>query len=371
MTISAKCPACGKGHKAPDKLAGRTVSCLACGKPFRIPAAALESEEPAGPAPAEPAERVERRPPAASAVPRRPRSDVAKLPPLTTDGPPLWLRHLHWLLALALIPLAVTLLSGQHDSLKERIEETLGKADPGEQQRILSAAAGAHSIDDLIEAMPGHRLAGAMLPRSTGWHWAMAGLATAIFLAFMMFLASDGSAHPAHVLLVGLITATVGIGFLFLVQILASFTEGRVIVGRSVIVLFFYLLKFIAFSYSAAGDPENGFLLSFIGFTLGVGLCEELVKAIPLFWHRDEDGGKNWRGLFIWGLASGAGFGIAEGISYAGRYYNGISGPGTYAVRFLSCVALHAIWTGSVAITLYLRRDMFNNIGTWHDWIGP
>jgi RsiW-degrading membrane proteinase PrsW (M82 family) len=376
MPISAKCPACGKGHKAPDKLAGRTVSCLGCGKPFPVPqpdleaaAAALNAKEPAAPTRAEPARF--HKPVPAPVVPRRPKSDVKTLPPLTTNGPPLWLRHLHWLLALALIPLAVSLLAGHHDSILTHIEETLEAASPAEQERFAAAVSHAKSLDELIDALPNHRAAGAVLPRSTGWHWGLAALATMIFLSFMMFLASDGSANPSHVFIVGVVTATVGIGFLFLVQTLASFTEGRVIVGRGIVVIIFFLLKFIAFSYSAAGDPENGFLLSFIGFTLGVGLCEELVKAIPLFWHRDDDGGKNWRGLFIWGLASGAGFGIAEGIFYAGRYYNGITGPGAYAVRFLSCVALHAIWTGSVAITLYLRRDLFDHIDTWHDWIGP
>jgi RsiW-degrading membrane proteinase PrsW (M82 family) len=186
-----------------------------------------------------------------------------------------------------------------------------------------------------------------------------------------MFLASDGSANGLHVLSVGLTTATAGIAFLFLVQALASYTEGRVMIGGGILMIVFAVLKFIAFSYGAAANPEYGFFLSFLGFTAGVGLCEELVKAIPLFWHRSQETGKAWRGLFIWGLASGAGFGIAEGILYSSRYYNGISGPGTYAVRFLSCVALHAIWSGSVAILLYLKRDMFDRINGWGDWIGP
>jgi RsiW-degrading membrane proteinase PrsW (M82 family) len=214
-------------------------------------------------------------------------------------------------------------------------------------------------------------VSGALFPRSSWAHWGLAAAATVLFLAFMMFLASDGSAQPIHVLVVGLITATLGVGFLLLVQMLAALTRGFVLIGGSVVALLFYVLKFIAFSYDAASDPDNGFFLSFLGFTMGVGLCEELVKAIPLFWRRNEDGGSTWRGLFIWGLASGAGFGIAEGIIYSSRYYNGISGPGMYAVRFLSCVALHAIWSGSVAITLYLKRDMFNHIDMWHDWIGP
>src|SRR5947208_14459711 len=61
MPLSGSCPACGKRHKAPDRLAGRTVSCLNCGQSFPIPAADLEDaaatlldeDEPAAPAPAE------------------------------------------------------------------------------------------------------------------------------------------------------------------------------------------------------------------------------------------------------------------------------------------------------------------------------
>jgi hypothetical protein len=47
--------------------------------------------------------------------------------------------------------------------------------------------------------------------------------------------------------------------------------------------------------------------------------------------------------LLLWGMASGIGFGIAEGIMYSGRYYNGVAGADIHYVRFLSCVALHAI----------------------------
>lgn len=384
MPLLATCPACGKRHKAPERLAGRTVSCLNCGQPFTVPppdleaaaVALLDADEPAAAAPRpaapqrtyEPAE-VAPPPP----VPRRRRPDVAALPRLTTNDPPLWLRHLHWLLALALIPLAVSLLArgGEDESLVARIQETLDRASPAERERFQAAVANSKSLDDVLNALPDQRLAGSMLPRSTRLHWGLAAAAAMLFLAFMMFLASDGAAHPLHVLAVGLFTATIGVCFLLVVQGLAALTAGHVFVGRGVVMLIVAVLKFIAFSYAAAADPENGFALSFLGFTLGVGLCEELVKAVPLFWHRNDGGGKNWRGLFVWGLATGAGFGIAEGILYSGRFYNGISGPGIYAVRFLSCVALHAIWSGSVAVTIYLKRHLFDDIRVWHDWIGP
>ena len=303
---------------------------------------------------------------------KRRKPDLAALPPLTSDDPPLWRRHLHWLLVLAMIPLATSLLVHRDESdLVERLAETLRSCPPDVQARFESAAESGAPLDDLIDILPEHRLRGAWLSRTSYAHWGMAAAATILFLVFFMFLASDGSASPQHVLLVGLFTATIGVGLLLLIQGIASLTEGRLVVGNIVLMIVYSLFRFIAFSYSAAADPDTGFFLSFIGFTLGVGLLEELIKSLPLFRHREESQGKAWRGLFIWGLASGAGFGIAEGILYSSRYYNGLTGPGIYFVRFVSCVALHAIWTGSVAITIYLRRDLFANLEKWRDGIGP
>ena len=63
-----------------------------------------------------------------------------------------------------------------------------------------------------------------------------------------------------------------------------------------------------------------------------------------------------WRGACLWGMASGVGFGLAEGVLYAGQSYNGVAPAGIYLVRFASCVALHAVWSGSVGITVFLSR---------------
>ena len=399
MPIPVLCPACGQRHKAPDAAAGRTLKCLACGGPVAVPApeidpaaVLLEDDAPpphlpeAIPVPAElpvedesyalsePPEPEPPPPPKRGPVrPPKPKPDVATLPPLTTDDPPIWRRHLHWLLVFAMIPLAASLLSKPDDEdLFEKIARTLDDA-PADARVRFESRVGADdaTLDDLIEALPRQRVKGAWLARGTHAHWGMALAATALFLVFFMFLASDGSARPTHVLAVGLFTATIGVGFLLLVQVIAASTDGRPTVGRGVFIVVFALLRFIAFSYAAALDPENGFWLSFFGFTFGVGLCEELVKTVPLFAFRDGPAGKTWRGLFVWGLASGAGFGIAEGILYAGDYYNGIAGPGIYVVRFVSCVALHATWSGSVAVMLYRMRDRIEQIEVWHDWIGP
>jgi protease PrsW len=385
MPLSVRCPACGTAHKAPERAAGKTLPCLKCRAPILVPdmepidpaAILLEDDETPSPAPPDRSIADEDPPPVPRPRPVTPRrhseaAGTVSLPPLTSNEPPFWRRHLHWLLVLALLPLVVTLLTqSERPSIEERLMKSLEEVSPAERERILNQMERAESIDDLMRALPGERLPGAFLGRSSNGHLLLAALTTVLYMAFFMFLASDGSAEPRHVLVVGLFTATIGIAFLLLVQLLASLTEGRIIVGFSFVALFFMILKFIAFSYGAAMNPENGFFLSFLGFTLGVGLCEEFVKAIPLFWHRSSVSGSQWRGMMVWGMASGAGFGIAEGIIYSGRYYNGIMGADIYVVRFLSCVALHAIWSGSVAILMYHRRDLFSEAENWRGWIFP
>jgi RsiW-degrading membrane proteinase PrsW (M82 family) len=65
----------------------------------------------------------------------------------------------------------------------------------------------------------------------------------------------------------------------------------------------------------------------------------------------------DWRGACVWGLASGVGFGVSEGISYAGGMYNGIMLYDIYLIRFISCVALHGIWSAAVGLSPYRNRE--------------
>jgi RsiW-degrading membrane proteinase PrsW (M82 family) len=382
MALSVKCPACGTGHKAPERAAGKTLACLACRSPMTVPspepldpaAILLQDDEPS-PSPFS----TSTEEPAPESAPNQPRArkktktrDLASLPPLTTNDLPFWRRHLHWLLILALTPLIVSLLTEPDKAqLEDRIQESLDEATPEDKERIIQSLRRAESLDEVVNAFPGQRLPGAFLSRSTLAHYLMALLAIVLYMTFFMYLASDGSARPVQVLLVGLFTSTIGVGFLLLVQLIASATEGRIVVGANIVALIFLIFKFIAYSYSAALNTENGFFLSFLGFTFGVGLCEEFVKFFPLLWQRSSLGDRTWRYMLIWGMASGAGFGIAEGIIYSDRYYNGIASADMYLVRFLSCVALHAIWSGSAGVLFYIRRDLFENIETWHGWIFP
>jgi RsiW-degrading membrane proteinase PrsW (M82 family) len=214
-------------------------------------------------------------------------------------------------------------------------------------------------LEQMLEALPDNRIEGAHLPRRSMRHWGYALVSALVYFALLAALFPRENDEPHRWLGIGLFTGTIGIIFLVIVQVVAALTRGVWMTGGSIFVVLFYIAKFIAFSYDAAEDPSNGFLLSFLGFTCGVGLCEELCKALPLL-RRARRGPKlSWREACLYGLASGIGFGVSEGIIYAGGTYNGLSGGPIYAVRFASCVALHAVWSASVGLMLYSYRKDF------------
>ena len=393
MSISITCDGCGKRLKAKDALAGRTVPCPACGTKLTIgsaddvaaallrAAAGPPPDEPEAPAPPEDVETSEHdaEPPRRVSAPTlRTKTDhkavLQSLPPLTTNDPPLWLRHLHWLLALSLIPLAVSLLQPpERQDMLHRLVETIEEAPENSRARIAQALADQQdengSLDKVFAALPGHKLLGAWLPRDTWMHWLLTAGAALLFFVFLLALTTEGSARPRPLLLVGLFTATVGLLLLFCLQAVAEWTQHFIVIPTGIGGLLFWVVWMLGFSYRAASDPSSNFFLSLFGFTLGVGLCEEICKALPIIvaYHRPNK--QSWRGAYLWGLASGSGFGLAESIIYAGGFYNGISGAGIYFVRNISCVALHALWTGSAAITIHQRQRLFQENLRWYDWI--
>ena len=53
---------------------------------------------------------------------------------------------------------------------------------------------------------------------------------------------------------------------------------------------------------------------------------------------------------------------------YSSGFYNGVSGSSDYMVRFISCVALHAVWTGSVGITINQKQHLLHDDLRWYDY---
>jgi len=383
MPIYVTC-SCGKQLKARDDFGGKRAKCPACGLVVRVPnpedLAADEllketAERSAPPTPAgfamsegaysmtdAPAPGPKPRPEPAKptawsapkAVPPPAKQPARSVPPSSSN------HHLCWLLVFALIPLGFSLAreESSQESTKRRFVETLQNAPPEVQTKVAHLLQAKNTtLTALLTALPDERIVGADLGRNSGMHWLYALAAAVLFLAFTLLLAGPDEA-PGLILGVSLFTATIGILLLFMVQFFANWTQGVWITGRGIIVIIFYIAKFIGFSYRSALDPNSNFFISLVGFTFGVGLCEELCKALPLLVHFRRRPTLTLGGALVWGLASGAGFGVAEGIMYAGDQYNGIAPFESYLVRFISCVALHAIWCGSVAITLHHSRRL-------------
>jgi RsiW-degrading membrane proteinase PrsW (M82 family)/predicted nucleic acid-binding Zn-ribbon protein len=383
MPITITCQGCGKRFRARESLSGRTVACPACGASLVIgtaedtaaelllgDAAKQEQPTPAAPDACMEAQQPERTRHRTS----RARLDVRSMPPLTVEEPPTLLRHLHWLLVLSLIPLAFSLLQQRDEQdFVQRLLDTINQAPPEAQARadraIVDFEQGRGSLDEVFTALPDQRLRGAFLPRGSWAHWLFTFGATLVFGLFLFALSLEGSARIRHLFAVGLFTGTIGILFLLAVQFIAMWTQGMIVIPRSIVGLLFLVVQFIGFSYRAAADPSNGFMPSLVGYTFGVGLREEICKAMPVIFRYREPSTESWRGAYLWGLASGAGFGLAEGVIYASDFYNGISGAGIYFVRNISCVALHALWTGSAAITIHQRQHLFQEEFAWYDWL--
>jgi len=280
-------------------------------------------------------------------------------------------KYVYGLLALALIPLVFSLLGGESD-VEERADRTV-EANPdvieelaqreeelAEEERI--------TRDEFLDALPEKRIEGAHLSIDTRVHWVYAAVACVGFVGLILLIFPWGRAHPAHLLAMVGITGTLGVASLLIFQWAAHSSQGMILHGRNAIALIaFYVVKFIGFSYAAASDPDANFMLSFLGFTCGVGFCEELTKALPILLYYRNNDHLRWRGACMWGLASGVGFGVAEGLIYSGDYYNGVSTGGIYVVRFVSCVALHAVWAGAVGITAYNQRGMCAGEMSWGD----
>jgi RsiW-degrading membrane proteinase PrsW (M82 family) len=182
----------------------------------------------------------------------------------------------------------------------------------------------------------------------------------------VLLLFPPGHTRVWQLLTVGTFTGTAGIILLLAFQWLAFHMP--LFRGGSAVTLVLDLIWLIGQSYAMAlGD--HGFVVSALGFTAGVGFCEEACKALPLLFKARTSGFANWRSALLWGLISGVGFGVSEGVTYSHDYYNGILGGQIYAVRFVSCVGLHAIWAAAVGIAVYRRQDTFRRIRAGSDWL--
>jgi RsiW-degrading membrane proteinase PrsW (M82 family) len=325
MVIEVNCP-CGKKLRANESLIGQTIQCNLCRREVIVPdPQALPPEPPV------------KEPP----------------PPVANNKSPR--EYAYWVLALAFFPLAVTLAQPE-EKIKDRFEKALAdnpevkKHLEEEKSRREEAWQPPLTLDDVINAFPSKKLDRlAFLPRDTKTHYLYAALASGVFLGLFFCFFTPGMAKPWHLILVGLFTGTFGIAGMLIVHEFGIFT----------------LLIHIGLQNTEATISD--FLACWAGFTFGVGLIEEACKIFPLFLLLLHKKSLSWRTAVLWGLASGVGFGVNEGILYSETFYNGIFSSMQYVVRFVSCVALHAIWSASAGISLYHTQTLINQFTEWYE----
>lgn len=378
MSIRFSCP-CGKTLRAPQTAVGRSARCPQCGSIQKIPAppppepivdetAGLDEDLGLIPLAAGPSHRESFDEPEFDAMPKpgplpKGFGAVQILPP---EEPVRTHRFRYWLLLLVLLPLAWSTMQSRegtriHDRLKATVHlhpEVLPKLADLPEHATLSQT---------LALFPGDKLEGALLPHDTWTHWGFAAISGICFLTVALLLFPRGNAKVKHLVTVSVFTGTIGILLLLAFQWIAFHMP--LFRGHGWLTLVLDAIWLIGQSYRMALG-SHGFWLSFLGFTAGVGFCEELCKALPLlFMVNTPIGLVSWRTALMWGLISGVGFGVSEGITYSSDYYNGISPASMYVVRFVSCVGLHAIWTASVGIMIYRRREATAALNSFLDWL--
>lgn len=356
MAISFSCE-CGKRLKTPDDWGGRWVRCTACRRELLVPLPesadfGIDAEPPpTAPPPVAPPVWQ----PVAHPETSRPRPVIAAPPEQLDRSERSWRGFVFWLLLLAIIPLAIDTFTRDHDTLA-RVRQTI-ESDPnlaetygGLDDDELDFAIGADE-DAFFSALPDNRIQGALLGKSSLVHWGYALVASIVFLGFVVIALPGLPARPLHLLLAGLFTGTLGVLLLTVIQVFGMFC-----------------FCCLGAMYLAALDPSAPFGASLLGHFLGVGFCEEMIKSLPVLWriYRPETCG--WREACLWGMASGAGFGVSESIFYAANYYNGLEGGSIYVVRFVSLVAFHTMLSGSCAILLLRHQHLLEAEQDYFEW---
>ena len=352
MRIAVQCT-CGKVMQVDARFAGTTRTCIFCRKNYRVPG--MDDAAMSG------------------TILDGEHNAVVATMHQRSESRPQWSNR-YWWMILTMIPLIWMTFSPEETNFLDRIKEA--KKDMTEKQKAVvdkyEQAEGESGeglsqgeVRAIMHALPDHKLPGALLTYDTTGHWIFALLSGFIFLSLTVMLFPSRTTEPQNLGYVFLFTGTAGIMLLLMFQFLAFAPIPIAPVGIFILIVF--CIKLIGFSYLAAMSPEYGFFASLLGFTFGVGLCEELCKMLPVLWHYKRKSALDWRGACAWGLASGIGFGVSEGISYSSDFYNGFLSGDIYWVRFMSCVALHAVWAASAGISMWKNQDKLSGAETIYD----
>lgn len=265
---------------------------------------------------------------------------------------------------LASLPLFLGIVFDDNTTVITRLEKTIQQLPRAEKQRA-NKVYGEYKrndadIEEVLQVLPGHRIQGAWQPLYSKWHFYLTGIATVSYFLMLGALFPHGFSRFPLKLGVALFTGTVGMALLFTIQAIAM--SGGVLVGGP----FGFFFALIGIAYNVIDIPDISFGMLFLANTLGVGLCEEVVKALPVFVLMLGRHRMKWYECCTLGFASGLGFGIVEALDY-GQRYHGLYDQLTYVIRFVSCVVSHGVSTAAAALLAHRFQGLVQGEMTWGD----
>jgi len=160
---------------------------------------------------------------------------------------------------------------------------------------------------------------------------------------------------PLSGLRAGAFSGVLGYGLLQALQLAVHLTRAGTLGDGNGLSAF---VAWIAYGYRAPLDPELGFFVAALAYTIVVALWLEALKAIPILTRARKQLAVDWAPALAVGVGSGIGFGIAQSLVYAPDHFHGLLGPESYAVRFISSAALHGVWSGIVALSIADRPEL-------------
>lgn len=266
---------------------------------------------------------------------------------------------------LASVPLFLGILFEDKDDVNTRLEKTI-QALPKQAQTRANKVYTEYKrdeaeIDEVLQVLPDKKIQGAWLPLYSKWHYYFTGIAAVVYLLLLGILLPKGFSKFHVKVFIAFFTGTAGMAMLFLIQ---SIALSRAAVGGGGLIGLFFSL--IGVAYNVVDNPDIGFVPLLLANIFGVGLCEELVKALPVFVYFMGRKRIRWHECCAVGMASGLGFGLVEAFTY-GQMYHGLFDQMTYWTRFVSCVVSHGVSTAAAALFLHRFQNLLQGEMTWGD----
>ena len=204
---------------------------------------------------------------------------------------------------------------------------------------------------------PEHRIVGAVFAADTYWHWGCAFASGAAFGCLLLGMWPEKESRAGKLVMTAGVSGLLGYFLLLGFQQVASLGEGVTISGHGLPKPLDSLAQLIGDSFRPAEVDSGGFLARVFGSTASLGLCAALCQSLPVALDLRGRSQRSWRQVCLVGLASGVGFGLADGIVRSSAYDNGIQEVWITLIRFSASVSLHAIWSGGVALLMLRHRD--------------